>query len=152
MIRRPLMKAKFLLAAALGLLLAPGAGADDAATIKEVERALAELNQAFAKQDVPTIKRLMAEDHVAITPYYNGLATKEEQLKTLAELKTSGYKSSQLKIALIAKDTARITYQLSQKGTYKGKELSAISYAAAIWVNRNGMWLEVFYQETALAK
>jgi ketosteroid isomerase-like protein len=146
------MSRRLLLAALLGMSLAATARADDAATIKEVEKAIADLNNAFAKADVPTIKRLMGDDHVAITPYYNGLATKEDQLKSLAELKISEYKPSQLKIALVAKDTVRITYQLTQKGTYKGKDLHANNYAAAVWVNRNGMWVEVFYQETALAK
>lgn len=145
------MKPQVLLAIVLGFVC-DNVRADDAATIKDVERAIAELNNAFAKQDVATIKRLLADDHVAITPYYNGLATKEDQLKNLADLKMTEYQSSQVKITLVAKDTARITYQLAQKGTYKGKDLHPKNYAAAIWVNRQGMWLEVFYQETALTK
>lgn len=146
------MKPQLLLATLLGLFLSGTARADDAAIIKEVDKAITELNNAFAKQDIPTIKRLLADDHVAITPYYNGLATKEDQLKSMADLKVTEYQPGQLKITLIAKDTALITYQVGQKGTYKGKELAPKSYASAVWVNRKGVWLEAFYQETALAK
>lgn len=146
------MKPKLLLAAMLGLFLSFGARADDAATIKEVEKAIQALNTAFTKQDTAAIKRLTTDDHVAITPYYDGVASRDEQLKSLADFKTTEYKSTQMKITLIAKDAALITYQLSQKGTYKGKELHPKNYASAVWVNRNGAWLEAFYQETALTK
>src|SRR5262245_15081769 len=132
------MNRKLLLTAVLGLFISFGARADDAASIKEVEKAIQALNDAFAKQDAAAIKRLTTDDSVAITPYYNGLATRDEQLKTLGDFKTTEYKSAQMKITLIAKDTALVTYQLTQKGTHKGKELHPNNYASAVWVNRKG--------------
>jgi uncharacterized protein (TIGR02246 family) len=143
------MKAKALLIVAVGLFGVSVVRADDAAT-KEVEKAIQALNEAFTKHDAAAIKRLTVEEHVAITPYYNGPATIAEQLKMLAEFKTTEYQVAQQQIRLIAKDTALVTYQLTQKGTYKGKELLPKNYASAVWVNRNGKWLEAFYQETAL--
>lgn len=143
------MKAKLLLAAVIGLGIVSSGRADDA-TVKEVEKAIQALNEAFAKQDAAAIKKLVTDEHIAITPYYGGLATRDEQFKTLPDLKTTEYTVSQMKITLLTKDVALITYQLAQKGTFKGTELSPKNYASAVWVKRDGKWLEASYQETAL--
>ena len=41
---------------------------------------------------------------------------------------------------------------LTQKGTYKGKPVAPKNYVAAVWVNKDGKWLEASYQETPLAE
>lgn len=131
------------------LLLATNArGAD--ATIKEVEKAIGTLNEAFHKQDAKTVKRLMTEDHVAVTAYYGGAVTGAEQLATLPDLKLSEYKATGTKVTVLGKDTALVTYELALKGTFKGKEVPRRNYASAVWVKRDGAWREAFYQETPL--
>jgi uncharacterized protein (TIGR02246 family) len=136
----------------LALLTAALLGADvkENPAIKEVEKAINELNTAFEKQDAEAIRRLTTPDHVAVTPYYNGPATRDEQIKTLSEFKLKEYTSGDIKVRMLSADVALITYQLVMKGTYKGKELAAKSQAAAVWVKKGGQWREAFYQETAL--
>jgi uncharacterized protein (TIGR02246 family) len=141
------MKTKMLIIVTAGLLVAADAPKDDAA-VKEVEKAITVLNEAFTKNDADAIQRLMTEDHVAITPYYGGIASRAEQLKSLPEFKVAEYKASGLKVTLVSKDVALVTYALRQKGSYKGKALAAKSYAAAVWVRRDGHWREASYQET----
>lgn len=131
------------------LLLVSADRADDA--VKEVEKAIRALNDAFAARDVDTIKRLTADDHVAITPYYP-VQNKGEQLRSLDNLKLTEYTSGKIDVKLITTDVALITYPLTQKGTYKGKALAAKSIASAVWVKRHGKWVEIAYQETALAE
>lgn len=133
---------------AVGLLLGADAPKNDA-VVQEVEKAIRALNQAFEKQDLKAIKELMAEEHVSITPYA-GMQTKAEQLKSLADLKYTEYKEANIQVTLLSKDVARITYQLTLKGTYKAKTMPAKNLATAIWVQRGGKWLEACYQETPI--
>jgi ketosteroid isomerase-like protein len=138
------------LGSVMALCLLLGADAPQDGSVKEVEKALRALNEAFKKRDAEAIQRLMMDTHVAITPYYGGPATRADQLKALPDLKMTEYKPGEMKITLVNKDTALVTYPLTQMGTYKGKELPAKSYASAVWVQQGGKWLEAFYQETAL--
>jgi hypothetical protein len=117
--------------------------------VREVQKSLQALNAAFVKRDLAVMKRLMADDHVAITPYY-GMVDREAQLKNLPETKITTYKEAGLKVTLLTKDVARVTYRLTTKGTYKRTSISGNSYALAIWVKRDGRWQEVSYQETPM--
>lgn len=123
------------------------AQADDKST-EEILKALGTLNEAFTKSDADAIRRLMTDDHSAITPYY-GVATKDDQIRSLPDLKLTEYKTGKETVRLVTPDVAIISYPLSMKGTFKGKPLAPKSHAVAVWVRRDGKWLETLYQETA---
>jgi ketosteroid isomerase-like protein len=142
------MKLRVFAVLAAGLLMGADAPQDSAS--KDVEKALRALNEAFKNRDADAIQRLMTDNHVAITPYYRGPRTKAEQLKNLPDLKMTEYTMGAVKVTLISKDIALITYPLTMKGTYQGKELAPKNYASAVWVLQNGKWLEASYQETAI--
>ena len=141
------MKSKLLMVLTAACLL--GADAKDG-PVPEVDKALRALNEAFAKRDADAIGRLIAADHVAVTPYYGGPMSRADQLKTLPDLQLSEYTMGDAKTTQLSKDVVLITYPLTMKGTFKGKEVARKSYATALWVNQGGKWLEAFYQETAL--
>jgi ketosteroid isomerase-like protein len=129
-----------------------GAGGPGGGTaVKEVEKALASLNEAFAKQDAAAIKRLTTADHVAVTGYYGGPQTRDEQLKSLKDLKLTEYAAGKVTVKLLGKDAALVTYPLTLKGTFQGKAVPARNFASAVWVRREGRWREAFYQETPLS-
>ena len=130
------------------LLSAQGAGNEK--IIQEVKQALRALNAAFEKGDATSIKKLTTDDHIAVAPYYGGTMTVKEQLSSLADLKFSEFRPGELRVTLLGVDSALVTYSLTQKGTYKGKPLAGKAYASSVLVKRDGRWLEVFYQETAL--
>lgn len=140
---------KLLLVLLAGLLLGTDAAADDA-EIKEVEKAITVLNEAFKNRDAVAIERLLTEDHTAVTAYYGGPQTRAQQLKSLPDLKLTEYATGKYDVTLLSKDVALVTYALKQKGTFQGKEVPRRSYASALWVNRGGKWREAFYQETPL--
>jgi ketosteroid isomerase-like protein len=140
------MRGKLLLALAAGLLVAA-----DAPAPREVAKALRQLNDAFKGRDADVLQRLMAEDHVAITPY-GRQESKEHQIKTLDDFAITAYAMEEVKSQAVTKDVVLFTYTVKYEGTYKGKKLPAKSYAASLWVKRDGKWLEVFYQETQAAK
>ena len=141
------MRWKVLSILSVGLLVGAGAGKDEGA-VKEIQQAIKSLNDAYANGDAATIRRLTADEHVAITPYYGGPIPKMEQLKNLGDLQVPEYKAGETKVTLLTKDAALVTYAMTQKGTYKGKPVAAKNYVAAVWVNRDGKWLEASYQET----
>lgn len=107
-------------------------------------------DDAAADEVAAAIKAGMTADHVAVTGYYSGPVTRDEQIKSLAELKLTEYKSGKMKIKLLGKEGALVTYDLETKGTFKGKPLPRKNYASAVWVKQAGMWREAYYQETAL--
>jgi len=140
---------RMLLAALAALVIAVPARSDDPAA--EVGKALDALNQAFAKGDAKAVAALMTDDHVAVTPYYGKPLGKDEQLKSLADHKLTEYKSSKVKVQPLGADAALVTYEAAMTGTYKGKPVPAKCFASAVWVRKQGVWREAFYQETALA-
>jgi len=123
-------------------------GADDPS--RDVEKAMNALNEAFQKGDADAVKRLMTDDHVAVTAAYGGPQDRAEQLKTLPDLKLSEYAAAKTKVLPLGKDAALVTYELTLKGTYKGKDVPRKNFASAVWVRRDGKWQEAFYQETPL--
>jgi hypothetical protein len=137
------------------VLLTAGAnrlGAADATedSAKEVKAQLQMLNEAFKKGDVEALRRLLADEHVAITAYYGRPMTKAEQIKSLPDFKNTEYTADDMKVTMVTKDVGLVTYRLTQKGTFGGKEVTPKAYACAVWVNRGGKWQEITYQETPL--
>lgn len=143
------MRSKLLFVLTVGCVL----GADappDAAAVREVEKAIAVLNDAFKSRDGEALRQLMAADHVAVTPYYGGPLDRDAQVKGLGDHRLTEYTPGKMKIALLGRDSALVTYPLTMKGTYQGRAVPAKSFASAVWFRREGKWLEAFYQETAL--
>ncbi|MBA4187157.1 MAG: hypothetical protein C0467_03980 [Planctomycetaceae bacterium] len=142
------MIAKLVLATLLTAMGSP-VNADEGA--KEVEKAISALNDAF-KAGVPgPIKLLLTEDHLSVTTW-GGRQTRDESLKTLPELKLKEYAVSGMKVTLLSTEVALVTYSLGLKGTYKGKDVPEKNFASAVWVRKEGKWLEAYYQETPLEK
>ncbi len=140
------MKGRLFLIVGIGVLLGGDSRADDQLKVFEL---LKKLNGAYLQKDAATMKQLMSDDHLAIVA--SGVRqTKEEHLQGLADLKLSEYSMNDVRVTFPTKEMAIITYVSGVKGTYKGKELPAKVAAASVWANRNGQWLEVLYQETAL--
>src|SRR5262249_25417629 len=143
LVRSPNMTRTTLAVLAVGLLLGADTPKDDPA--KDVEKAITTLNEAFQKRDATAIKPLLTEDHVAVTVYYSGPQKVSDQIASLPDLKLTEYSPGKLQVTLLGKEAALVTYELTMKGTFKGKEVPRKSYAAAVWVNRGGKWQELHY-------
>ncbi len=139
-----------LLAALLLSVLFTSAARPDATA--EVSKALAALNAAFEKADLKAVVGLMTDDHVAVTPYYPRPLTREEQLKSLDDHKLTEYKTGKMKLQPLGSEVVLVTYEVTIRGTYKGKALPTRNFASAIWTRRGGKWQEAFYQETPLPR
>ena len=127
----------------------PSAGeyAQDNTAATEVVKLARTLGQAFIKHDVETIKRLLADDQIAILGYGRP-ETRADQLEKLADLKFESASMADIKPVGISNDVVAVSFKLVRKGTYKGKPLTPEVYVLAVWANRNGKWQQVTYQET----
>lgn len=131
---------------AAGLLIGANP-ASDSPVVKAVKKEINTLNEAFKKQDAAAIKRLMADDHICVASYHP-FQTKADQLKTLGEYKITEYQPGDMKVVIVAPDTALVSYPLNLKGTYKGTAMPAKNFVIAVWVKTGEQWQEVSYQET----
>src|SRR5262249_55648081 len=110
----------------VGLVLGTAAGlraaeapAPDSAAAEEVVKQLRTLNEAFVRGDLDTIRRLLADDQVAILSY-GEVETKAGQLKKLADFKVTEHSLEDIRAVPITPDVVRVTLRLVRKGTYKG--------------------------------
>jgi ketosteroid isomerase-like protein len=108
------------------------------------------LDDAFAKSDVETIKKLMTPDHITVTPYYDGPQTVQDQIDTLKELDWSQTIVGDVAVSLLGPDAALRTFTADLKGTFQGKTLPARVFVTEVLVKRDGQWIERFYQVTTL--
>jgi hypothetical protein len=109
------------------------------------------LNEAYLKKDVDTIKRLTGEDLIVVTSS-GQRQTRDEELKSLPDLKLGAYTTEDVRVTTPTKDAAIATFTASVKGSFKGNELPAKMAVVTVWAKRDGKWLEVFYQGTPLDK
>lgn len=117
---------------------------------KEVEAAIQTLNDAFKTHDSSKIKALMTDDHTAVTPW-GGKQNRDDQINSLPDLKLTEYDPSLMAVTMIGTDGALVTYSLKMKGTFKKKALPAHCLVSAVWIRKDGKWLELHYQETPMA-
>lgn len=130
--------------------LAAVAVADDAATIDEIKKAAAVLDQAYAKQDAALIKTMVTVDHSSTTPYYGKTMTTAEQIGTLNAFKTQILDVTDEHVDLLGDGAALVTFEKSYEGTFEGKPLPKRVAVSAVWVKSEGKWLQRLYQETAI--
>jgi ketosteroid isomerase-like protein len=137
----------------LAILVASGlspARAGEAETIDAIIKAAAALDQAFERQDSKAVKTLMAPDHVAVTPCYDGPQTVGDQLASLPQLKYEQKIDGRPTVAVLCSDAAMRTFKAKLNGSFEGKPIASKVFVSEVWVKRDGGWAEKLYQVTAL--
>ncbi len=141
----------------LALMIFASAGlvearAGDADTIAEVNRAAEALDAAFERQDVEAVKQLMTPDHIAVTPYYPGPQTVDEQIASLPELNYAQTIVGDVDVSLVGDGAALRTFRAKLKGSFKGVPLARHAFVTQLMVKHDGAWRERFYQVTAIRR
>jgi hypothetical protein len=131
-------------------LVAFAARAGDADEIEAINKAAAALDAAFAKDDVGTVKQMMTQGHIAVTPYYDGPQSVADQAASLPDLQYGQTIVGDVSVALLGSDTALRSFTAELNGSFKGRPLPRRVFISAIWVKQDGAWVERFYQVTAL--
>jgi len=106
---------------------------------------------AFKKKDADAFGKLMTADYVEVLD--RGVTDKAQSIADMKDFDLTDVSYSDWKMTPIDKDAVLLTYKVTVKGKYKGEDIpQGPYYEASAYVNRNGEWLAIYYQETLSAK
>lgn len=106
---------------------------------------------AFKKKDADAFGKVVASDYIEVLD--TGVTDKGAAIAGMKDYDLSDVTFSDWKMTPIDKDAALLTYKVNVKGKYKGNEIPAGPYyEASAYVNRNGEWVSIYYQETLSQK
>ncbi len=105
---------------------------------------------AIKKKDFDAWGKLLTSDFIDVED--DGVYDKAGGIASLKDYDLSDVTLSDWKMLTIDKDAVILTYNFNLKATNKGQTVPPGPYrAAAAYVNRDGQWLGIYYQQT-LAK
>lgn len=126
------------------------ARAGEVEAIEAIDNAAGMLDEAFEARDAEAIKALTTPDHMAVTHYYQGPQTVDQQIASLPELKYQQANLTEPTVTLLGAAAGMRRFTAKLDGSYRGRSLSATVYVTQVMVMRDGKWLEKFYQVTEL--
>ena len=98
-------------------------------------------------KDYAAFGNMLASDYIEVTD--EGNFDKAGIVADVKDFIPTDVTFSDWKMLPIDNDAVILTYNVTVKATYKGKDLPPGPYrAAAVWVNRDGKWLGFYYQQT----
>src|SRR5215813_5296443 len=101
----------------------------------------------FKKKDETAFKKYLLPDYFGVTA--TGVSDTAQSVTGMKDTELSDFTLADWKLTTIDKDAVLLTYTATVKGTYKGKPLpNGPYYEASAYVNRNGEWMNIYYQET----
>jgi hypothetical protein len=108
--------------------------------------------EALKKKDYEALTNMLAADYIEVED--DGVYDKAGTSNTIKDFALTDATFSDWKIIPINKDAVLVTYNLNLvSATYKTIAVPPGPYrVASAWVNRDGKWLEGFYQETLATK
>ncbi|MFL6529206.1 MAG: nuclear transport factor 2 family protein [Chthoniobacterales bacterium] len=140
----------------LAALSLPAIAFAQTAVNSESEKAATKAEQDFSaallKGDSATIDSMLAENAYTVTPD-GKTATKSQFIADLkaGDLKFTQNQLSDMKVQVATADTAVVTYRSSDKGTYKGNDISGEYRWTDVLVKNGGKWQFIVGQGTAIA-
>ena len=126
-----------------------GATADEA-TLKKIEQ---ELTDSILKSDTAAFEKYLTSDYLGIGP--DGAAQNKSELVSdikSGTLKLESSKISDMKVQVADPDMAVVVYRTTDKGTYKGKDVTGEYRWLDVFVKRGGKWQIAIDQGTPIAK
>src|SRR3989441_10136217 len=102
---------------------------------------------AIKKKDWDALGKILASDFIDVED--DGVYDKTSSIASLKDFDLSDITYSDWKMLTIDKNAVILTSNVSSKATVKGQPVPPGPYhAAAGYVNRDGQWLGIFYQQT----
>jgi hypothetical protein len=102
---------------------------------------------AFKRKDADAFKKMLAPEYIEVND--SGVSEGAKVVDGMKDVELSDVTFADWKMTTIDKDLVLLTYTTTQKGSYKGQAFPEGPYRnSAAWVNRNGEWLAVYFQET----
>ena len=103
---------------------------------------------AVKKKDWDAFGKILASDYIEVLD--DGVHDKAASLTSIKDFELSDVTFADWKMLPVDKDAVILTYTATVKGaTFKGQPVPPGPYReAAAYVNRDGQWLAIYYQET----
>jgi hypothetical protein len=121
---------------------APARMADDEAAAREKATW-----DAIKKKDYDALGNMLANDYIEVEN--DAVYDKAGALAFFKGFNLSDVTFSDWKTLPVDKDAVIVMYNVTVKATSKGEAVPPGPYrAASAWVNRDGKWLDIYYQET----
>ena|SRR5215510_596480 len=118
---------------------------------ENIEQAIIAKNKAawdaYKDKDVAGIKAYTAEDYESYTQ--EGPSNLQQDIANKDKLNIEAYKVVEPKVRMATKDVAILRYKWEPKATFEGRQIKPV-FVTEVWVNRDGKWQVVSYQETLL--
>lgn len=105
---------------------------------------------ALKAGDLQQFADLTADEAVLVDA--QGAATKAQVMKNVAGFTLADYTIEDVKFVPVSANTGLISYKITEKGASHGREFTAQAYISSLWTQRNGKWLCLFSQESAVPK
>jgi len=103
--------------------------------------------EAVKKKDWDAFTKLMADDYFEVEN--DGVHDKAASVQSAKDFDLSDYTLSDWKMTSIDANSVLITYTANVTAKFKGEAVPAGPYReSSAYVNRNGEWLAIYYQET----
>jgi hypothetical protein len=124
--------------------------ADVEGTLKKIEQ---ETLDSILKSDTSAFEKYLTSDYLGIGP--DGVTQNKSEL--LSDIKSGTLKlesstMSDMKVQVADPDMAVVVYRTSDKGTYKGKDITGEYRWLDVFVKRDGKWQIAIDQGTPIAK
>jgi ketosteroid isomerase-like protein len=102
---------------------------------------------AAKKRDFTALAALMPDDYQELDQ--DGLRNKAQSIAVAKDLSLTAVALTDPKLTMVANDVALLTYTAKLTGKFKSDPLPAKPYYyGALYRNRGGQWVCVFFQET----
>ena len=102
---------------------------------------------AFKQKDADAFKKSLAADYYGVSA--TGVSDTAASVAGMKDNELTEFTLADWKMTTIDKDAVLLTYTATEKGSYKGKAVPpGPYYEASVYLNRNGQWVNVYYQET----
>ena len=106
---------------------------------------------AFKRKDADAFKKMLAPEYVEITN--SGVLDLAATVALMNDVTFTEVIFADWKMTQVDKDLMLLTYTTTQKGTYKGESFPDESHRnGSAWINRNGEWVVIYFQDTPIAK
>lgn len=116
------------------------------ATLVQKEKAVWE---AYKQRDVEALRALVSDDSYAVEDADGAIITKAEALKNLSDLTITNYTMQNIKVIPVNHGAAIVRYNVMVTGSSKEEKFTPHwSTVSSLWVERNGNWQNLLYQET----
>jgi len=104
---------------------------------------------AIKNKNSDSFGSMLADDFIYIAD--DGIHNKADTIKGIQSLNVTDTTLADWKVLMLDKDAAVVYYTETMNGTANGQPMPTTPFrASSAWVNRNGKWVAVFHQESAI--